>query len=274
MTKNEKEIPRHQPPKGSKTQNQEQLYDPDVLTPSHAEQAQTLVSKMTTATLCTMSIEPVGYPYGSFVTYAIYNGNPIFLISGLAEHTKNLDNDSKASLLVAEAGEGNPLALGRVTLIGDCKRLPEDHRDNVREIFLSKNPDAKFYIDFKDFFFYMLEVSEVRYIGGFGRMSWVTDEQWFQAEPDPMVPYANDIIEHMNDDHADSMVLYCKAMSKATDTSSAVMTQIDRYGFEMSANTSEGPRPIRLAFNNEVSNADEARKELVSLVKKARKLLK
>ena len=274
MTKNEKEIPRHQPPKGSKTQNQELLYDPDVLTPSHAEQAQTLVSKMTTATLCTMSIEPVGYPYGSFVTYAIYNGNPIFLISGLAEHTKNLDKDSKASLLIAEAGEGNPLALGRVTLMGDCKRLPEDHRDNVREIFLSKNPDAKFYIDFKDFFFYMLEVSEVRYIGGFGRMSWVTDEQWFQAEPDPMVPYANDIIEHMNDDHADSMVLYCKAMSKATDTSSAVMTQIDRYGFEMSANTSEGPRPIRLAFNNEVSNADEARKELVSLVKKARKLLK
>ena len=274
MTKNKKEIPRHQPPKGSKTQNQELLYDPDVLTPSHAEQAQTLVSKMTTATLCTMSIEPVGYPYGSFVTYAIYNGNPIFLISGLAEHTKNLDKDSKASLLVAEAGEGNPLALGRVTLMGDCKRLPEDHRDNVREIFLSKNPDAKFYIDFKDFFFYMLEVSEVRYIGGFGRMSWVTDKQWFQAEPDPMVPYANDIIEHMNDDHADSMVLYCKAMSKATDTSSAVMTQIDRYGFEMSANTSEGPRPIRLAFNNEVSNADEARKELVSLVKKARKLLK
>ena len=120
----------------------------------------------------------------------------------------------------------------------------------------------------------MLEVSEVRYIGGFGRMSWVTDKQWFQAEPDPMVPYANDIIEHMNDDHSDSMVLYCKAMSKATDTSSAVMTQIDRYGFEMSANTSEGPRPIRLAFNKEVSNSDEARKELVSLVKKARKLLK
>ena len=274
MRNNEKEIPRHLPPKGSKTQNQELLYDPNVLTPSHAEQAQTLVSKMATATLCTMSIEPAGYPYGSFVTYAIYEGNPIFLISGLAEHTKNLDKDSKASLLIAEAGEGNPLALGRVTLMGDCKRLPEEHREKVRDIFLSKNPDSKFYIDFKDFYFYRLEVSEVRYIGGFGRMSWITDEQWFRAEPDPMVPFSSDIIEHMNDDHADSMVLYCKAMSKATDTVSATMTQIDRYGFEMSANTSEGPRPIRLAFSNEVSTADEARKELVSLVKKARKKLK
>ena len=56
--------------------------------------------------------------------------------------------------------------------------------------------------------------------------------------------------------------------------SSAVMTQIDRYGFEMSANTSEGPRPIRLAFKKEVANSDEARKELVMLVKEARKLLK
>ena len=56
MAKNEKEIPRHQPPKGSKSQNQELLYDPNVATSSHAEQALTLVSKMSTATLCTMSI--------------------------------------------------------------------------------------------------------------------------------------------------------------------------------------------------------------------------
>ena len=274
MTKNEKEIPRHQPPKGARSQEQELLYDPDVPTSSHAEQARTLAFKMSTATLCTMSIEPIGYPYGSFVTYALYNGNPIFLISGLAEHTKNLDQDCKASLLIAEAGEGNPLALGRVTLMGECKRLDDVNKDEAREIFLSKNPDAKFYIDFKDFYFYMLEVSEIRYIGGFGRMSWIEDSQWFQAEADPLVSHSKDIIEHMNEDHADAMVLYCQTMSKATDTTAAVMTSIDRYGFEMSAHTSAGPRPIRLAFKNQVSDAEEARKELVSLVKEARKLSK
>ena len=67
MSKNEKDIPRHLPPKGSKTQDQELLYDPNVRTPSHAEQARTLVSKMATATLCTMSIEPTGYPYLSLI---------------------------------------------------------------------------------------------------------------------------------------------------------------------------------------------------------------
>ncbi len=274
MTKNKKELPRHAPPKGAKTQDQELLYDPNVPTASHAEQARTLASKMGTATLCTMSVEPQGFPYGSFVTYALYEGNPIFLISSLAEHTKNLDEDSKASLLIAEAGEGNPLALGRVTLIGECKKLSDSKREIAKEIFVGKHQDAKFYVDFKDFFFYKLDVSEVRYIGGFGRMSWINDKQWFEAESDPLAPYSLDIIEHMNEDHTDTMVLYCKTMSKATDTTEASMTGIDRYGFEMSAMTGQGPRPIRLGFGNEVKDAEEARKELVRMANKARKMTK
>jgi putative heme iron utilization protein len=36
--------------------------------------------------------------YGSFVTVAFDSGNPIFFISELAEHTKNLERDSRASL--------------------------------------------------------------------------------------------------------------------------------------------------------------------------------
>ncbi len=50
----------------------------------------------------------------------------------------------------------------------------------------------------------------------------------------------------MNEDHAEVMILYCKAFSKATDTTEARMTSVDRYGFEMSATTGAGPRPIRL----------------------------
>jgi hypothetical protein len=50
------------------------------------------------------------------------------------------------------------------------------------------------------------------------------------------------------------------------------MTGVDRYGFEMSAMTGEGPRPIRLAFENEVTTPDPARQELVAMVKRAREL--
>ena len=265
--------PRHAPPKGHSTRNQELLYDPNVATSTHAEQARTLAEKMSTATLCTMSIEPEGFPYGSFVTYVIHEGHPIFLISVLAEHTKNLQKSSKASLLIAEGGDGNPLALGRVTLVGECTKMPEEEREAAKESFLAKHESASFYVDFGDFSFYRLKVEAIRYIGGFGRMSWVGEKNWLQSEPDPLIPYAMDIIEHMNDDHSDAMVLYCKTMSKATDTTEAVMTGIDRYGFEMSATTSQGQRPIRLAFENEVKNAEEARVELVKMVKHARTLV-
>src|SRR5438034_1215637 len=98
----------------------EPLYDVNVPTPTHAERARTLVAQLSTGTLCTLALEPAGYPYGSFVTVAFDNGNPVFLISRLAEHTKNLERDPRASLLVAEGGADDPLANGRVTLVGPC----------------------------------------------------------------------------------------------------------------------------------------------------------
>jgi heme iron utilization protein len=104
----------------------EPLYDVNIPTPTHAERARTLVAQISTGTLCTLALEPEGYPYGSFVTVAFDNGDPIFLISGLAEHTKNLERDPRASLLVAEGGSADPLANGRVTMLGPCTRVEED----------------------------------------------------------------------------------------------------------------------------------------------------
>ena len=77
----------------------------------------------------------------------------------------------------------------------------------------------------------------------------------------------------MNADHANAMVLYCKAFSKATEITAASMTGIDRYGFEMSAKTNEGPRPVRVAFTSPVSTAEDARAVLISMLKDARSAL-
>ncbi|NJR76590.1 MAG: DUF2470 domain-containing protein [Scytonema sp. CRU_2_7] len=63
----------------------------------------------------------------------------------------------------------------------------------------------------------------------------------------------------MNADHADALVLCCRAFSKATEIGSATMTGVDRYGFEMSARTKDGPRPVRLAFAKPVQTPEEAR---------------
>ena len=248
------------------------LYDVDVPTPTHAERARTLVAQISTGTLCTLATEPAGYPYGSFVTVAFEEGHPIFLISALAEHTKNLEQDRRASLLVAESGATDPLANGRVTLLGPCTRL-DGNGGNARAAFLAAHPNSAYYADFRDFGFWTMQVESVRYIGGYGRMSWIDKAEWQTAEPDPLRRASAGIIAHMNKDHADAMVLYCKAFSKATEITAASMTGIDQYGFEMSAKTSEGQRPVRLAFVKPVTTPEEARAALISMLNEARSKL-
>jgi len=255
---------------GTRRRHQELLYDPDVPRPSHAERARTLVERAATGTLCTLSVEPDGYPYGSFVTFGLWQGQPVLLISALAEHTKNLLKEARCSLLTVEAGTGDPLARGRVTLVGQCAQADDEQRDGAREAFLGAHPNASFYADFKDFRFWLLTVESIRYIGGYGRMSWVEPEHWSQAQPCPVAARSETIIDHMNDDHAETLALYCRAFSKATETKQARMTAVDRYGFEMSAQTEQGPRPIRLGFSEPITDADQVRKELVALARSAR----
>jgi putative heme iron utilization protein len=179
------------------------------------------------------------------VTVAFDNGDPIFLISRLAEHTKNLERDPRASLLVAEGGSADPLANGRVTMLGPCTRVGGDG-GSARAAFFAAHPNSTYYAEFRDFAFWKLHVDHVRYIGGYGRMSWISKADWQAAEPDPLGPSAAGVIAHMNADHADALALYCKAFSKATEITAASMTGVDRYGFEMSAMTPQGPRPVRL----------------------------
>src|SRR5689334_16377745 len=86
-------------------------FTPDgVAAPSHAERARTLVAGQTTGTLSTIALEPAGFPYGSFITFALHASEPIFLISRIAEHTRNLQADPRASLLAHESGKADPLA--------------------------------------------------------------------------------------------------------------------------------------------------------------------
>ena len=250
--------------------SQAPLYDVSVPTPSHAERARTLAASVGTGALSTIALLPAGFPYGSFVLFGIDGGAPVFLISEMAEHTRNLRADPRASLLVVEPGAGDPLARARVTLVGVCKPATEALRAGTLAALVAAHPGAAYYADFRDFHSWRLEVEAIRYIGGYGRMSWVDASDWAQAAPDPLSAQAAGILSHMNADHAAALLAYCHAFSLAKDASAATMTGVDRYGFEMSAETQDGPRPVRLGFSRPLATADEVRQELVAMVKRAR----
>jgi putative heme iron utilization protein len=161
-----------------------------------------------------------------------------------------------------------------VTMVGLAKRLQDDEMiASARGAFLEVNPKAAYYADFKDFSWWRLEVESIRYIGGYGRMSWVENKDWFQAKPDPIRKIADGILTHMNEDHTEAMISYCRAFTQAKEVESVRMTGVDQYGFEMSVQTEKGPRPVRLAFSEVVSSGMEIRNEMKRLAKESRALL-
>ena len=110
-----------------------------------------------------------GHPYASLILVATEpDGAPVFLISRLALHTRNLEKDPRASLLIDGTGDlGDPLTGGRLTLMGAAR--PSDS-PTARRRFLARHPSAEGYAGFADFSIYALEVASGHYIGGFGRI--------------------------------------------------------------------------------------------------------
>jgi putative heme iron utilization protein len=237
-------------------------------TPTHAEQARTLAARLRIGTLCTVCQVPRGYPFGSLVTVAFDRGHPVFLLSELAEHTKHLHADSRASLLVADTCVDDPLANARMTLLGECRRVKD--KQLAAKLFLEQHREAARYAGFEDFAYWRLEPSAIRYIGGFGQMSWVSASDYFAAQPDPLGPHARAIIRRMNEDHRDALPLYCRAFAPGTEVSEATMTALDRYGFEISANTSDGMQRIRFGFAEPIETPTLARRTLVEMLHEAR----
>jgi putative heme iron utilization protein len=243
--------------------------------PTHAERARTLVAGANRGVLSTVAVDPAGYPFGSVATYAIDDvGRPIVFVSTMAEHTRNAAADPRASLIVTEPfPEGSdPLAAGRVTLIGDLLEVTGGERPAVRDRYLAANPASAYYIDFGDFSFWRLEVRSVRYVGGYGRMSWVEAGAYSTAEADPLAGEAAvAVLEHMNVDHGDSLVLMARVLGGREDASEAVMTAVDRYGFDVVVGGSGGRAALRLGFDTPVATAAAVRPAIIRLVERARR---
>ncbi len=236
--------------------------------PSDAELSRTLVSSSITGSLSTLTAS--GYPYGSIVSYVPDDdGDPAILVSDLAEHTINARSDSRASMLITEAGDGgDPLGRSRLTLVGRLSIV--ENPENVRESYLLTHQHAAFYVDYDDFNFWKLSVEEIRFVGGFGHMSWVTSGDYREAEVDPLFETAAGIIAHMNDDHSDANLKYVQALTDLDDCEEAMMLGVDRYGVTLRAITQRGPRMARIGFPSPLSSADEARPAIIALLDHAR----
>lgn len=246
--------------------------------PLHAEKAATLCAGQRQAMLSTLSRDAApgcgGFPFGSLANYALGPGGEIVTyLSALAEHRMNVEQDARCSMLVAEAqgsaGAGaDPLSYARVTIVGSLLRAEKS--PGRRAAFLERHPRA-FYVDFDDFGCFVMEPRAVRYVGGFGEMSWVEAQAFASARPDAVAVGSANAVEHMNEDHKDATAAILRHRVKGLETATdATILAIDRYGFEALAELPAGPRRARVAFNRVLTEPDEIKAEIIELLKQAR----
>ncbi len=196
-------------------------------------------------------------------------GRPIFFVSSMAMHTQNLQQDARASLLITQPDvSGDPLGAARLTLLGAVTEVPAPE---VRELYLARYENAKYWQDYTDFAYYRLEVSGLYFIGGFGVMGWISAEDYGSALADPLADAAAGIIQHMNADHTDALLLIARRFAgEAADE--AAMTAVDRLGFHLRLKTGDRIHSRRVAFVEEVRDREAARRVFIEMVRQARSI--
>jgi putative heme iron utilization protein len=96
----------------------------------------------------------------------------------------------------------------------------------------------------------------------------------FSPEVSDRVAEVSDrICEHMNQDHADAIVLYARAFGGVANANAAEMLKIDAQGMDLSVQDNGATISLHIAFDHTLADAEDAHRTLVDLVRQARQQL-
>lgn len=241
---------------------------------SLALEAKQFLRSTRSGVLSSFSAKFSGYPFGSVMPFVLdHNCQPIVFISSIAEHTKNIIANPKISLLVF-AGADDLHANGRLTLIGEAAEIGKNDAELVAR-YCRYFPESTGYLSMHDFSFYRLHIHQARYIAGFGKMSWLSGKE---LTGEDLVDLANNseitaletsMIAHMNSDHQESMLLYCKHFYNIRP-SRVQLIGVDSDGFDVEAVVADDIKMLRFTFESPIFDANSARMAFVALSKTAR----
>jgi heme oxygenase (biliverdin-IX-beta and delta-forming) len=231
--------------------------------------AKVLLRATRSGTLATID-RNTGHPFASLVNVATdVDGSPLILISRLATHTANLEQDGRASLLLVSAGKGDPLAHPRLTLIGAFVPIGGDDAQaaRVRRRFLAHHPKAELYAGFADFSFWRLGVVSAHLNAGFARAADLKAAEVMTdvCGAENLVESEAGAVAHMNEDHTEAVRLYATRLLGAED-GPWQLTGLDPEGLDLAC----GDAMLRLAFPARVTSAEELRRTVVALAQEAR----
>jgi len=169
-----------------------------------------------TAILSTLSKSTDDYPFGSFVTFVSNSNRELFIYaSDIAEHTKNILNDSRACVTISSVNEdGDKQASARLSLMGDLTQVTRQEAQNCQHRFFKFLPESESYSHMHGFNLYRLKILKARWIGGFGEIGWLDTTHWTT----PIAQWHSgeeSMIKHMNEDHSN---IICSVLNGIFDT--------------------------------------------------------
>jgi putative heme iron utilization protein len=124
------------------------------------------------------SVALPGFPFATVVPFATDEQHrPLLLISRLAEHTRNLAADPRASVSVARAlGDGE---IARASLLGNLVEIEAPPLLVAR--YLRFHPAAERFLELGDFRFHRFDPLRIRVVGGFAQAGWLDARQLLEA---------------------------------------------------------------------------------------------
>ena len=164
---------------------------------SSARDARQMLRAHRYGALSTLSLKFGGHPFGSITPYLVgHDGSLLILISGLAEHTKNIRHDPRVSLITHNQDDPQIQAQGRVTLVGEAHLVAG--REQAGKRYLRYFPEAQTYLEMHDFSFYQIVPIAIRYIGGFGKIHWANMAEYAPQEIDAYTQQEERLLATLN----------------------------------------------------------------------------
>ncbi len=214
--------------------------------------------------LSTLSVDCPDYPFGSVCPYMLNpEGVPVILISLIAQHTKNILRNNRVCLTVMEESKRHRLNGARVSLIGQAVKVTKTELPYTQDRFLRIFPEARSYFQAHDFVYFQIEPVRIRYIEGFAKIFWIEKEEFLLPKSSlPQVEHA--IIEHMNQDHQDALLNYCRYYVRLT-REHAQLISVDPDGFQVRTEIED----LYFHFPSPCFTLEAVRQAMVGMAKEA-----
>jgi putative heme iron utilization protein len=244
------------------------------------------------------TVNQEGMPEASYSPAVIDDERNFYVhVSELSSHTANLRETGKASVLVIEDESTASNIFARKRAGFTCStELIERHSEDWEKTMNHFEEKFGKMVDFlktmEDFHLFRLCPEKGRLVLGFGKAYEVTGKnlsklqhiggkgkghrvEGHRTEKQEVLDEKRiaHMIEHMNDDHADSVLAYAQHFGDRREAATAELLNLNNKEMQIRIDTPSGPEELSIPFSHTLKNGHDAHMTMIKMSKEAKSAL-